>query len=103
MFQLGQDTEEDPRLKVFKKEWFEGKDCLDIGCNAGIITIQIGSYFLVILFIISFYDFIYYVLLYFSSSSNQIDVVMLMWIYVDILNWGGNVVNLLILFGYDFQ
>lgn len=83
-------------MKVFKKEWFEGKDCLDIGCNAGIMTIQIGSYFLVIVFIISCYDFIYYVLLY--SSSNQIEVVMLMWIYADSLNRGGNW-NLLILFG----
>ncbi|PRQ46654.1 putative tRNA (guanine-N-7) methyltransferase, Trmb type, RNA methyltransferase bin3 [Rosa chinensis] len=44
-YRLGQDTEEDPRLKVFKKEWFEGKDCLDIGCNAGIITIQIAKKF----------------------------------------------------------
>lgn len=83
-------------MKVFKKEWFEGKDCLDIGCNAGIMTIQIGSYFLVIVFIISCYYFIYYVLLY--LSSNQIEVVMLMWIYADSLNRGGNG-NLLILFG----
>ncbi|KAK8592430.1 hypothetical protein V6N13_063008 [Hibiscus sabdariffa] len=37
----GAEKEEDPRIKVFKKEWFEGKDCLDIGCNSGIITIQI--------------------------------------------------------------
>lgn len=89
-------------MKVFKKEWFEGKDCLDIGCNAGIMTIQIGSYFLVIVFIILCYDFIYYVLLYFFSSSNQIEVVMLIWIYADSLNRGGNVVNLLILFALDF-
>ena len=34
MFQIGQDLQEDPRLKVFKKEWFEGKECLDIGCNS---------------------------------------------------------------------
>ncbi|XP_062073221.1 probable RNA methyltransferase At5g51130 [Humulus lupulus] len=40
-YRLGQDIEEDPRLKVMKKEWFEGKNCLDIGCNNGIITIQI--------------------------------------------------------------
>lgn len=46
MFQIGQDLEEeDPRLKVLKKEWFEDKDCLDIGCNSGIITIQIGNKF----------------------------------------------------------
>ncbi|XP_022755002.1 probable RNA methyltransferase At5g51130 isoform X2 [Durio zibethinus] len=38
----GREVEEDPRIKVLKKEWFEGKDCLDIGCNSGVVTIQIG-------------------------------------------------------------
>ncbi|KAM1061919.1 hypothetical protein ACFX14_026222 [Malus domestica] len=38
---IGQEMEEDAKLKVFKKEWFEGRDCLDIGCNSGIMTIQI--------------------------------------------------------------
>lgn len=36
---------EDPRLKVMRNEWFEGKDCLDIGCNSGIITISIARKF----------------------------------------------------------
>ncbi|KAE9464453.1 hypothetical protein C3L33_03618, partial [Rhododendron williamsianum] len=40
-YRVGQELEEDPRLKVLKKEWFEGKDCLDIGCNNGTITITI--------------------------------------------------------------
>lgn len=31
-------------MKVLKKEWFEGKDCLDIGCNSGLITITIGNH-----------------------------------------------------------
>lgn len=44
LFQIDQGMDEDPRLKVFRKEWFEGKDCLDIGCNNGIITIQIGNF-----------------------------------------------------------
>ncbi|XP_022961298.1 probable RNA methyltransferase At5g51130 [Cucurbita moschata] len=44
-YRLGQKFVEDPRLKVFKKEWFEGKDCLDIGCNSGMVTIQIARKF----------------------------------------------------------
>ncbi|KAK7844739.1 putative rna methyltransferase [Quercus suber] len=39
---IGQDLQEDPRLNVFRKELFEGKECLDIGCNSGIITILIA-------------------------------------------------------------
>lgn len=31
--------EEDPRLSLLRKEWFEGKDCLDIGSNTG----QVGG------------------------------------------------------------
>jgi 7SK snRNA methylphosphate capping enzyme len=45
-YRISNDTDEDPRLKVLKKEWFEGKDCLDIGCNSGIMTIHIGIFFL---------------------------------------------------------
>ncbi|KAI4347091.1 hypothetical protein L6164_007940 [Bauhinia variegata] len=44
-YRVGQDLDEDPRLKVFRKEWFEDKDCLDIGCNNGLITIQIAKKF----------------------------------------------------------
>ncbi len=36
---------EDPRLKLFKKEWFVDKECLDIGCNTGQVTIEIGKLF----------------------------------------------------------
>ncbi|KAK6248574.1 hypothetical protein QUC31_020139 [Theobroma cacao] len=39
----GHEVKEDPRIKVLKKEWFEGKDCLDIGCNSGVITIHIAK------------------------------------------------------------
>ncbi|EDO36338.1 predicted protein [Nematostella vectensis] len=34
---------EDIRLKSFKKEWFQGKDVLDIGCNTGIVTLAIAK------------------------------------------------------------
>lgn len=40
------DLGEDPRLKYLKKEWFEGKDCLDVGCNTGNLTISIAKKFL---------------------------------------------------------
>lgn len=32
----------DTRLYLFKKEWFYGLRCLDIGCNQGNITIAVG-------------------------------------------------------------
>ncbi|KAI3443743.1 hypothetical protein Pfo_000408 [Paulownia fortunei] len=44
-YRVGQDLDEDPRLQVMKREWFEGKDCLDIGCNSGLITIAIAKKF----------------------------------------------------------
>ncbi|KAL3626500.1 hypothetical protein CASFOL_030049 [Castilleja foliolosa] len=44
-YRVGQDLDEDPRLKMVKKEWFEGKDCLDIGCNSGLITISLAKKF----------------------------------------------------------
>ncbi|XP_064382300.1 probable RNA methyltransferase Y17G7B.18 isoform X1 [Halichondria panicea] len=37
--------EEDLRISMFQKEWFEGVDCLDIGCNTGQITIKIAQIF----------------------------------------------------------
>lgn len=44
-YRVGQDLDEDPRLKVMKREWFERKDCLDIGCNSGLITMAIAKKF----------------------------------------------------------
>jgi len=35
----------DSRLKLMKKEWFEGKMALDIGCNTGQVTIEIARKF----------------------------------------------------------
>lgn len=35
--------ETDPRLEHMEPEWFAGKDCLDIGCNAGNFTIAVGT------------------------------------------------------------
>ncbi|GCB82382.1 hypothetical protein scyTo_0022660, partial [Scyliorhinus torazame] len=34
---------EDPRLGVFKPDWFRGKDILDLGCNAGHLTLSIAK------------------------------------------------------------
>ncbi|GJZ65694.1 probable RNA methyltransferase [Tanacetum coccineum] len=44
-YRIDQGLEEDPRIKVMKKEWFEGKNCLDIGCNSGLITITLAKKF----------------------------------------------------------
>ncbi|XP_051900603.1 7SK snRNA methylphosphate capping enzyme-like isoform X2 [Pristis pectinata] len=33
----------DPRLGVFKADWFRGKDILDLGCNAGHLTLSIAK------------------------------------------------------------
>lgn len=35
----------DSRLKLMKKEWFEGNSVLDIGCNTGQVTIEIARKF----------------------------------------------------------
>lgn len=39
------DLEPDLRLQYFKLEWFEGKDVLDIGCNAGHVTLAVAKLF----------------------------------------------------------
>lgn len=36
----------DSRMSCMKKEWFDSKDVLDIGCNAGHLTLSIAQYFL---------------------------------------------------------
>ncbi|XP_072302358.1 7SK snRNA methylphosphate capping enzyme [Eucyclogobius newberryi] len=36
---------EDLRIQVFKPEWFKGKDVLDLGCNAGHLTLYIAKMF----------------------------------------------------------
>lgn len=33
---------EDPRIRVFKPEWFQGKEVLDLGCNTGHMTLTIA-------------------------------------------------------------
>ena len=38
-------SSQDLRLKCFRKEWFAGKDVLDLGCNVGHITLTIARDF----------------------------------------------------------
>ena len=35
----------DPRVKLFRKEWFEHKSVLDVGCNSGHISLAISKIF----------------------------------------------------------
>lgn len=44
-YRIDRALDEDPRMKVLKEEWFKGRDCLDIGCNEGFITISIAQKF----------------------------------------------------------
>ena len=39
------DRVDDPRLQLLPIELFEGKDVLDIGCNAGLVTIAVASHY----------------------------------------------------------
>uniref|UniRef100_A0A8C4DNW7 RNA methyltransferase n=1 Tax=Dicentrarchus labrax TaxID=13489 RepID=A0A8C4DNW7_DICLA len=34
---------EDPRVRVLRPEWFEGKEVLDLGCNSGHLTLYIAK------------------------------------------------------------
>ena len=43
ILQIDRNVGEDPRLEAFNKQWFENKDCLDIGCNQGLVTIGLGN------------------------------------------------------------
>ncbi|KAF7236771.1 7SK snRNA methylphosphate capping enzyme, partial [Varanus komodoensis] len=36
-------TCEDPRLRVMKPEWFQGKEVLDVGCNVGHLTLSVAK------------------------------------------------------------
>lgn len=38
-------TSRDPRLDLFAAEWFRGRSVLDIGCNAGYLTLSIAKEF----------------------------------------------------------
>lgn len=44
-YRIDRALDEDPRMKVLKEEWFKDRDCLDIGCNEGFITISIAQKF----------------------------------------------------------
>ncbi|KAG2580412.1 probable RNA methyltransferase At5g51130 [Panicum virgatum] len=44
-YRIDRNVGEDPRLEAFNRQWFENKDCLDIGCNQGLVTIGLAMKF----------------------------------------------------------
>ncbi|CAD7697004.1 unnamed protein product [Ostreobium quekettii] len=44
-YRVGEAFDEDPRLQALRQEWFKGRDCIDIGCNEGVITIALAYRF----------------------------------------------------------
>ncbi|KAK9907368.1 hypothetical protein WJX75_002345 [Coccomyxa subellipsoidea] len=44
-YRIGQAFEEDPRLKVMEKPWFQNRKCMDIGCNEGMVTLGLVTRF----------------------------------------------------------
>ncbi|CAL8463038.1 g2572 [Coccomyxa elongata] len=44
-YRIGQVFEEDPRLRVMEKPWFQNRKCLDIGCNEGMVTLGLVTRF----------------------------------------------------------
>ena len=38
-------NEKDKRINAFEQSWFEGKSCLDIGCNVGHLTLWLSKHF----------------------------------------------------------
>lgn len=45
-YRIGRALGDDPRLSVFERHWFEGRRCIDIGCNDGLITLSVAMRFL---------------------------------------------------------
>lgn len=42
----------DPRVALMKREWFEGKECLDIGSNTGQVSSSCGSQLHVLVYVV---------------------------------------------------
>lgn len=43
--ELSAQIEADQRLTHFQSHWFEGKDCLDVGCNTGLVTLSVAQHY----------------------------------------------------------
>jgi len=41
-YRSGRSPCEDPRLSLLRPGWFRGRDCLDIGCNEGVLTLAVA-------------------------------------------------------------
>jgi 2-polyprenyl-3-methyl-5-hydroxy-6-metoxy-1,4-benzoquinol methylase len=44
-YRLPDSLDEDPRLRVLERSWFQGKTVMDIGCNDGLLTLSLACKF----------------------------------------------------------
>ncbi|KAG2489264.1 hypothetical protein HYH03_012284 [Edaphochlamys debaryana] len=44
-YRLGADLDQDPRVKLMRREWFQGKVAIDVGCNEGLVTLAMAARF----------------------------------------------------------
>ncbi|CAI5518764.1 unnamed protein product [Closterium sp. Naga37s-1] len=44
-YRVGAAFEEDPRVRWMRREWFDGRDCVDVGCNSGFVSIGLVRQF----------------------------------------------------------
>ncbi|GLI67704.1 hypothetical protein VaNZ11_011972 [Volvox africanus] len=44
-YRMSADMDEDPRVKLMRREWFQQRVCIDVGCNEGLVTLAVAARF----------------------------------------------------------